>query len=273
MDTETSRRTHRLPAVAGTFYPDSAKVLRDTVDAMLAAARAPAEPQRPPKALIVPHAGYVYSGPIAATAYATLIPFRDRYRKVVLLGPSHRVYFPGLALTEADVLDTPLGPVAIDGALPDVPRLAAPHAREHSLEVQLPFLQRVLPGFTLVPLAVGDARGAEVARVIEAEWGGPETLIVVSSDLSHYHPYEVARRTDAVTARRILDLSPGPLHHDQACGATPVNGLLEVARRRGLRPELLDLRSSGDTAGSPDAVVGYGAFAFYEEAGHDQHRA
>jgi AmmeMemoRadiSam system protein B len=272
MTPELITSAHRAPAVAGTFYPASPRELRDDVEGMLARALTPGD-QRPPKALIVPHAGYRYSGPVAATAYAALVPFRDHFRRVVLVGPSHRVYFLGLALPEARVFDTPLGPVPVDaGALsciPEVPVLEAAHAREHAIEVQLPFLQRVLPRFAIVPLVAGEASAAAVAAVLEALWGGPETLIVISSDLSHYLPYEVAHRTDAVTARRIVGLGPGSLHHDQACGATPVNGLLAVARRRRLRPELLDLRSSGDTEGTRDQVVGYGAFAFYEEAGHD----
>ena len=229
--------------------------------------------EQPPKALIVPHAGYVYSGPVAAAAYRALIPFRDRIHRVVLIGPSHRAYLTGLALPAALAFDTPLGPVPVDTdaltLIPDVPRVAAAHGREHALEVQLPFLVRALDRFAIVPLVAGEASGDEVAAVLEALWGGPETLVVVSSDLSHYLPYADARRIDEMTAREILRLGAVPLSHDQACGATPVNGLLAVARRRGLRPELLDLRSSGDTAGPRDQVVGYGSFAFYEEAGHD----
>ena len=266
------RTAHRAPAVAGTFYPASPRALQRDVDALLRVVPAPRD-QRLPKALIVPHAGYVYSGPVAATAYAALLPFRDRFRRVVLVGPSHRTYFVGLALPEASVFDTPLGSVPVDiealAWIPEVPVHDGAHAREHSLEVQLPFLQRVLPRFAIVPLVVGDAGVADVADVIEALWGGPETLIVISSDLSHYLPYAEAHRMDDVTARRIVTLGPRPLHHDEACGATPINGLLAVARRRRLRPELLDLRSSGDTAGPRDQVVGYGAFAFYEEAEND----
>jgi AmmeMemoRadiSam system protein B len=262
----------RPTAVAGTFYPSSPGVLRAEVDAMLEGVPARSYP-RQPKALIVPHAGYRYSGPVAATAYASLVPFAERISCVVLVGPSHRAYFFGLALPEARAFETPLGSVSIDAAalarIPQVQALSNAHAREHSLEVQLPFLLRVLPRFFMVPLVAGDATGADVATVLDALWGGPETLIVISSDLSHYLAYDTARHVDGITARAIVGLGPAPLHHDQACGATPVNGLLEVARRRGLRPELLDLRNSGDTAGGRDQVVGYGAFAFYEEAGHD----
>jgi len=264
----------RPAAVAGMFYPAAPAELRNQVDAMLGAASASTSASTPgadatPKALIVPHAGYIYSGPIAATAYATLRPAAARIQRVVLLGPAHRVYLDGLALPDADAFESPLGPVRIDrdalARIPWVPRSAAAHLREHSLEVQLPFLIRTLGDFALVPLCVGDADPAEVARVIEALWGGPETLIVVSSDLSHYLPYQVARGVDTSTAQAIVELGPLPLAHEQACGATPVNGLLVVAQRRGLRPKLLDLRSSGDTAGSRGEVVGYGSFAFYED--------
>lgn len=260
----------RPAAVAGSFYPASPGDLAAAVDALLREAAPAAPARRPPKALLVPHAGYRYSGPVAASAYALLAPFATRLTRVVLIGPSHRAYFHGVALPEATAFDTPLGPVPVDpalaGSLPDVPRFAGAHAREHSLEVQLPFLQRVLPRFSIVPVVAGDAEPDEVAAVLDALWGGPETLVVVSSDLSHYLTYAEARRADEITAGRIAALSPTPLRHDQACGATPLNGLLVLARRRRLRVEQLDLRSSGDTAGPRDQVVGYAAFAFHEEA-------
>ena len=242
----------REPAVAGSFYPASPPKLHAEVARLLADA-----PQGPaPKAVIAPHAGYVYSGPIAAAALRRL-----RATRVVLLGPSHYVGFHGLALPGADAYETPLGRVPVESppSLPENPRA---HAEEHSLEVELPFLQRALGNFTLVPLVVGDAAPDEVADVIERLWGGPETAIVVSSDLSHYLPYGDAQRIDSATAREILALRF--VQPDDACGATPVNGLLEVARRRKLRAELIDLRNSGDTAGDRRRVVGYGAFAFYE---------
>ena len=279
----------RPAAVAGTFYPSTPADLLQQIDALLGAADAPRGV--PPKALIVPHAGYVYSGLTAARAYATLRGHgaahgaRDApsIRRVVLLGPAHRVHLRGLALPDADAFETPLGVVPLDreaaARIPWVPRSAAAHRQEHSLEVQLPFLIRALgapgaPGFQLVPMAVGDASPEEVARVLEALWGGPETLIVISSDLSHYLPYTLARSIDASTAQAILDLvaeAAGParpwITHEQACGATPINGLLLVARRLGLAPALLDLRTSGDTAGGRAEVVGYGAFAFREARG------
>jgi AmmeMemoRadiSam system protein B len=187
---------------------------------------------------------------------------------VVLLGPVHRVPIRGLALPAADAFATPLGTVAVDTdaaaralELPRVQTSEAAHALEHSLEVQLPFLQTVLDDFRIVPFAVGDATAEEVAAVIDSLWGGPETLIVVSSDLSHYHPYAAARQLDRGTAAAILALDSS-LDHEQACGATPINGFALCARRRSLFPELIDLRNSGDTAGDKSRVVGYAAFAF-----------
>jgi len=257
----------RPAAVAGTFYPDTRGVLRRTIEDMLATARPAARPAHI-KALIVPHAGYVYSGPVAASAYALVAGLRDRIRRVVLLGPAHRVYVRGLALPDAARFATPLGEVALDRAgmralqdLPQVTVSAAAHQMEHSLEVQLPFLQTVLGEFSLLPLAVGEATADEVAEVLERLWGGDETLIVISSDLSHFLPAAQARQIDRGTANAILALD-AHLDHDQACGATPVNGLLQAARRHGLRAVELDLRNSADTAGDPQRVVGYAAFAF-----------
>ncbi len=225
-----------------------------------------------PKALIVPHAGYVYSGSVAAEAYDRLRPARGIVRRVVLLGPCHRVPVRGLALPEATAFATPLGQVPIDqealaslAGLSQVVVSSAVHAEEHALEVQLPFLQRVLGEFSIVPLAVGAATPAQVAEVIDRLWGGAETLIVISSDLSHYHPYEEARAIDRGTARAILDFSTN-IDHEQACGATPVAGMLLAAKRHKLKVELLDLRNSGDTAGGRGQVVGYAAFAFWDGA-------
>jgi AmmeMemoRadiSam system protein B len=261
--------TVRRAAVAGTFYPVSPSELAALVDSLLAGARALRFPALAPKALVAPHAGYVYSGPIAGTAYAALSAAASRIRRVVLLGPAHRARVRGLALPGVQAFRTPLGDVGLDEralasivALPQVSTSTLAHAQEHSLEVQLPFLQRVLGDFSLVPLVVGDASPAEVAEVLEQLWGGEETLLVVSSDLSHYLPHDVAQRLDANTARRLVE---GELvEGTDACGAAPVNGLLVAARRHGLRCVELDLRSSGDTAGPRDEVVGYGAFAFYE---------
>lgn len=262
----------RSAAVAGTFYPGDPIALRRTVTDLLAHAGTAGDP-RPLKALIVPHAGYVYSGPVAASAYARLGGLRGRIRRVVLLGPTHRVPVRGLALPEAERFSTPLGEVVLDqdamqilSGLPQVVRSAAAHRMEHSLEVQLPFLQQVLGDFQLLPLAVGEATADEVAEVLERVWGGDETLIVISSDLSHFLPDAVARKVDRGTVDAILALQPH-LNHEQACGATPVNGLLLAARRHGLHAVKLDVRNSSDTAGDPGRVVGYAAFAF--QAGED----
>lgn len=257
----------RPPAVAGMFYPLDAESLAASVDAMLAAAPRSAGPA--PKAIIAPHAGYVYSGPIAAAAYAALGRDRDLIQRVVLLGPAHRVHLTGLALPRAQALRTPLGdvPIDVEGArlaleLPYVTVSDLVHEREHSLEVHLPFLQRVLGELSVVPLAVGDASPVEVAGVLERLWGGPETRVVVSSDLSHYLPYPLAKQTDAQTAATLERLQY--VDHEQACGASPVNGLIAVARGRNMTIERLDLRNSGDTSGGRGEVVGYGAFALSE---------
>jgi len=265
-------RDVRPAAVAGMFYPEAPAALAADVRAHLARA-VPAPSAPPPKALIVPHAGFVYSGPIAGSAYARLAAGRGTIERVLLFGPTHRVPVRGLALPTVSAFATPLGAVAVDRAacasalaLPQVCESDAAHAFEHSLEVQLPFLQEVLGAFRIVPFAVGDATPAEVAEVMELLWGGPETLIVVSSDLSHYHRYAEARAIDRATGEAIVALSP-TLDHEQACGATPINGLLQAARRRALLPQLLDLRNSGDTAGDKSRVVGYASFAFGEAAG------
>lgn len=261
--------TVRPPAVAGLFYPAEPDQLEYDIRQLLLKAR-PYDLM--PKALIVPHAGYIYSGPIAATAYAALRPVAARIRRVVLLGPTHRVAVNGLVLPRVEAFDTPLGRIMLDtetadtaSRLPQVSISQLAHAQEHSLEVQLPFLQRVLGEFTLLPLAVGMATPQDVAEVLEAVWGGDETLIVVSSDLSHYLPYEVAQRVDSATAKSIIKLQPA-IEHEQACGATPIGGLMIAAQHHQLTPHLLDLRNSGDTAGEKDQVVGYAAFAFTQDA-------
>jgi hypothetical protein len=262
----------RPAAVAGTFYPASPSELAREVDNMLGHSAAGGLAPGFPKALIVPHAGYVYSGSVAAEAYDRLRPARGIVHRVVLLGPCHRVPVRGLALPEATAFATPLGQVPIDreaiellAGLPQVVVSNTVHAEEHALEVQLPFLQRVLGEFSLVPLAVGAATPEQVAEVIDRLWGGAETLIVISSDLSHYHPYAEARAIDRGTAQAILDYSID-IDHEQACGATPVAGMLLAAKRHKLNAELLDLRNSGDTAGGRGRVVGYASFAFWDGA-------
>jgi AmmeMemoRadiSam system protein B len=263
--------TIRPPAVAGQFYAADPKQLARDVHKFLSEARAQT---LHPKALIVPHAGYLYSGAVAASAYVTLKAIASRIRRVVLLGPTHRVAIHGLAVPDSAAFDTPLGRVMLDmdalraiTTLPQVVIHTATHAHEHSLEVQLPFLQSVLTNFTLLPLAVGMASAEEVAEVLEMIWGGEETLIVISSDLSHYLPYSTAQQVDALTTDAILHLKQ-PISHEQACGGTPINGLILAARKHHLTPHLLDLRNSGDTAGSRDQVVGYAAFAFTGESDH-----
>lgn len=265
MDIQSSRP----PAVAGMFYPGEPQALKYDIAALLDAVP-PAPTFDRPKAIIVPHAGYIYSGPIAASAYARLAPHAADIRRVILLGPSHRVAVRGLAVPHAHSFATPLGNIALDNdaiaaalKLPQVIQHNAAHAQEHSLEVQLPFLQQVLDDFSLVPFSVGFATPDEVAEVLELLWGGPETLIIISSDLSHYHSHADATRRDRHTADDILHLRL-LLDHEQACGATPINGLIEVAQRRGLQPQLFDLRTSGDTAGDKARVVGYASFAFME---------
>lgn len=257
----------RLPAVAGTFYPEDAEELHIQLRRLLADNPAAASS---PKALIVPHAGYIYSGPIAARAYNSLAASASVIRRVVLLGPAHRVAVRGLALPNAGAFRTPLGDVPLDqdaveriARLPQVSRADTPHLLEHSLEVQLPFLQVQLREFTLVPLVVGWARPGDVAKVLQMLWGNGDTLIVISSDLSHYHPYATAQRLDADTAWRI-EARQIPIPDTQACGAGPINGLLWAARDRNLDIQRLDLRNSGDTTGDYTRVVGYGAWACHE---------
>jgi AmmeMemoRadiSam system protein B len=224
-----------------------------------------------PKAVIAPHAGYIYSGPIAGSAFAPLASRSAEIRRIVLLGPAHRVAFSGLALSSAEAFVTPLGPVVLDKpgaqlvmALPQVRILNEAHAYEHSLEVELPFLQVILKQFQLVPLVVGDATSAEVAEVVDRIWGGPETRFVISSDLSHYLDYAAACKVDRATARAIEALDDQAIEEHHACGHTPVRGLLCAARRHRLTAHTVDLRNSGDTAGARDRVVGYGAFVFTE---------
>ena len=257
----------RQPAVAGQFYPDDPVQLADMLQQMFDQVKniKPAHV----KALIAPHAGYIYSGSVAANAYQSLQAQAEQINRVVLLGPSHRVGFRGIATSSASSYRMPQGEIPLDRdsidllkALPQVMEMDQAHQFEHSLEVQLPFLQKVLKQFSLVPLVVGDCPASEVAEVIECLWGGNETLFVISSDLSHYNTYEVAQQQDKKTSDAILRLAPQDIHYEDACGRNPVNGLLLAARQHGLKPELLDLRNSGDTAGPRDRVVGYGAYIF-----------
>ena len=252
------------------FYPGDARSLASEVDDLLGSVEHAAPRLGYPKALIVPHAGYVYSGGVAARAYDELAAARGSVRRVVLLGPTHRVAVRGLAAPSVEAFATPLGPVRIDREaiasvreLPQVVINDAAHALEHSLEVQLPFLQEMLGDFALVPFAVGAASVEQVAEVLERLWGGAETLIVVSTDLSHYHPYERARAIDGATIGRIARFATD-IDHEEACGATPLNGLLCFSKQKNLSLKLLAACNSGDSAGGKDRVVGYSSFGLYE---------
>jgi AmmeMemoRadiSam system protein B len=258
----------RPPAVAGLFYPNDAAELSDAVSEYLAQAPTVAGPV--PKALIVPHAGYIYSGAIAGAAYSQVVHRRKQIRRIVLIGPSHRVYLRGMAVPAAEVFQTPLGMVPIDRDLKarvlahqQVVESDTPHASEHSLEVQLPFLQAVFDDFTLLPVALGSASPPAVAAALADVWGDEETLVLVSSDLSHYLPYDEARAVDADTIRAILH-NDATLTGEQACGCIGINGLTFLARQRSARIEEIARCNSGDTAGDRTRVVGYGAFAFHE---------
>jgi len=262
----------RKPAVAGMFYPAAPAALRGEIEGLLRAAAPVERAAAWPKALIAPHAGTIYSGPIAAAAYARLAPARGKIERVVLLGPAHRLPFRGIAAPTSASFETPLGRIVVDHAAvsralacPGVGELDRAFDGEHSLEVHLPFLQAVLGDFALAPFVVGGTAPGQVAALLDALWGGVETLIVVSTDLSHYLDYASAKRVDARTCRAIERLEAETIEDDGACGRYPVKGLLEVARRRGMRATTLDLRSSGDTAGDKARVVGYGAWALEEE--------
>ena len=267
----------RAPAVAGTFYPGRPAELSAAVAGYLADAAPPesGETRPDPKAIIVPHAGYVYSAPVAAAAYARLEPLAGTVTRVVLLGPAHTVYLSAIAVPHVAAFDGPLGVLTIDrpaiwqlAGLPQVVQDDRPHAREHALEVQFPFLQAVLGEVAILPLVVGEVAPAAVGEVIERLWGGPETLLLVSTDLSHYHPYAAAKRRDAATAEAIEAFDGARIGPEDACGCRALAGLLAAARARGCAIERLDLRTSGDTAGhlppGRDQVVGYGAWALYE---------
>ncbi|HAD85773.1 MAG TPA: extradiol dioxygenase [Rhodospirillaceae bacterium] len=264
--------TIRPAAVAGAFYPGSAPELQAMLARCWDDAKITVGPV--PKAIIAPHAGYVYSGAVAASAYARIKPAHARIKRVVLLGPCHRVAVNGLALSGADAFETPLGSVEIDkdaaaliSDLPQVQVFDATHAQEHSLEVHLPFLMSVIDDFKLLPIVVGQATPDQVAQVLERLWGGPETLIVVSSDLSHYLDYDDAQAIDRRTCHAIETLDPAAIERDGACGRFPVGGLLKLAKAKGMAVETVDLRNSGDTAGPRDRVVGYGSWLFTEGSG------
>lgn len=259
----------REPAVAGLFYPDDPNQLRGEVESLLHQADARRKSTSPAHALIAPHAGYIYSGGVAADAYALLTSRRGTIKRVVLVGPSHRVYLQGVAISPADVFETPLGDVPVDSSAReqlmsrgDVLCAEAPHALEHSLEVHLPFLQLALGEFSLVPLVVGVTQPQSLSKILEDTWDPESTVLVASSDLSHYLTYNEAQRVDEATNRQILARDP-TLGFDQACGALPINGLLTLARTLNLEVEEIARLNSGDTAGDRQRVVGYAAYAFH----------
>ncbi|MDD1606818.1 MAG: AmmeMemoRadiSam system protein B [Methylococcaceae bacterium] len=255
---------NRQPAVAGSFYPANPQQLHQMLNQYLHDAKTS---PKAPKAIIAPHAGYIYSGPIAASAYARLKNAHDSIKRVVIIGPSHRVGFNGLAVSQADAFITPLGSIPVDRQaihaivqLPFVEYIEQAHSHEHSLEVQLPFLQAMLDDFSIVPIVAGDASPEQVSQVLKLLWGGDETLIVISSDLSHYYDYKAAQKLDKATSTAIENLQYEQLDYESACGRVPISGLLKLARDNGLTVKNIDLRNSGDTAGDKQRVVGYGAY-------------
>lgn len=263
-------KTIRQTAVAGTFYPADPAELQQMIDGFIENTPPPADDAPIPRAIIAPHAGYIYSGPVAASAYARIIPAHNKFTRVVLLGPSHRVPFSGLAASSATQFATPLGLIPLDTeeiqslvSLPQVEILDDAHLYEHSLEVHLPFLQTVLDEFTLIPLVVGDTDAEEVAQVLERFIDDEHTLIVISSDLSHYLDYHTAQQRDKATSQAIEQLKPEAIGYEDACGRNPVKGLLSLAKQLHLKAEIIDLRNSGDTAGPHDQVVGYGAYMIH----------
>jgi AmmeMemoRadiSam system protein B len=255
---------NRQPAVAGVFYPVNSVHLHQMINDYLKDVKSDTEV---PKAIIAPHAGYIYSGPVAASVYARMQHADMAIKRVVLLGPSHRVAFRGLAVTSADTFSMPFGNVSVDAdaiaklaRYPFVHYLDQAHEYEHSLEVHLPFLQHILKDFTIIPIVTGDASPEEVATVIESLWGGPETLVVISSDLSHYHDYSTAKKLDNTTSHYIETKRSELLSSEAACGKLAISGLLKVARKMALPVHAVDVRNSGDTAGDKKRVVGYGSY-------------
>lgn len=267
-----SSQVKRLPAVADQFYPADAIRLKKMLNDFLTQVDVDTSSAEKIKALIVPHAGYIYSAAIAASAYKLLSQNPDEYKQVILLGPSHRLSFKGLAISSADCYSMPFGDIKINNklnkkinTLPQVVKRDDAHLQEHSLEVQLPFLQTLLKEFSLLPLVVGDCKADEVSEVLELLWDEPNTLFIISSDLSHYLPYQTAIEMDKNTALAIVEMQPEKINYEHACGRNPINGFLLSADKHSLRAQLLDLRNSGDTAGLHDRVVGYGAFVFTEQ--------
>jgi len=267
--TMINQDSHTRPAaVAGMFYAADPQQLSSDIHHYLS--QVDVDPSLVPKAIIVPHAGHMYSGPVAASAYKLLEPFANKFKQVILLGPSHRVAFRGIATPDADYFETPLGTIKINTLfcqkaelLHFVNKNKLAHKDEHSLEVHLPFLQTVLNDFELTPFVVGDCSRDDVSTLLELFWNNTDTLLVISTDLSHFHSYERATRQDRLTSNAIEALQPEKIHYEDACGRNPLNGLLTLAIQHQLNISLLDLRNSGDTAGNKDRVVGYGAYVVY----------
>ncbi|HEY8079483.1 MAG TPA: AmmeMemoRadiSam system protein B [Labilithrix sp.] len=255
--------------MAASFYPASAVELSCTVELLLAEASAADCPR--PKALIAPHAGYAYSGAVAAAAYASLRGERGTIERVVVLGPAHYVDVKGIATSNASAFTTPMGELLLDrdaidaiARLPGVAALDNAHAPEHSVEVQIPFVQAALGQVRLVPLLCGSGTcEKQLDRVLDVLWGGEETLFVVSSDLSHYLDYDSARARDAATTRSIESLDADAIGSDDACGPSCLRAILRAASKRRMHAKVLDVKSSGDTVGGRDEVVGYGAYAVW----------
>ncbi len=257
----------RQAAVAGQFYPADKIQLQTQIDQLMATGKVQSGAR--PEALIVPHAGYVFSGRTAAQAYQSLISRRHEIKRVILFGPAHRVYLAGMALPSVDSFRTPLGDIPLDreniarvATLPGVIESDEVHRLEHSLEVQLPFLQSILDDFLLIPVAVGDCDADTVASLLDSLWGGNDSLTIISTDLSHFHPYDVAEKIDASTCQKILDKSSN-LTGKEACGARVLNGLMRSKHAQALDIELLACCNSGNTAGDKNRVVGYGSFILH----------
>ena len=259
------QKTVRLPAVAGQFYTSNPVELKQQINNFLQHAEMSQE--APPKAIIAPHAGYIYSGPVAATAYKTLESIKAKIRQVVIMSPAHRYGFRGIAWSQADYFRTPLGDIPVDKKaitklddLEYVMPLEKAFEGEHALEVHLPFLQVSLEEFSILPFIVGMASPQQVAEVLNRLWGDEQTLIVISSDLSHFHEYHQAQQQDKRTSNNIEALNYEAIAGEDACGTYPLSGLLLTARQKQLHASVLDLRNSGDTAGDKNSVVGYGAY-------------
>lgn len=255
--------------VAGYFYPNDPNTLSKQIDDFLLNTEIEKN-NIIPKAIIVPHAGYIYSGQTAAFSYNCLEKIKNKIKKVVIIGPAHRVGFNGIAGTLATEFVTPLGVVKVDESsmenvltMPSVMILEEAFQGEHCLEVQLPFLQKILNNFTIVPLIVGNVSYITLSEVIERLWGFDDTLFVISSDLSHYHDYKTAQNMDSTTANAIVNLEPDNITYDNACGRIGIQAMLDIAKSKNMTVKQLDLRNSGDTAGDKNRVVGYGAFCVY----------